>query len=365
MLTYYHIKNFKSLKNVDITPTNLNLMLGLNSMGKSSIIQSLLLLRQSYYRHNNLTKLRLNDSLVELGTAKDVFFQDAAEDEKIEYELNFDNRKNMFSYEYQNGLEYFIASDSKLNSLFFEESLFTEGFHYLQADHISPSLTYKKADLSLQKINILGNMGEYAPTYLCLHSKDKLAIPAFHHERARSNSLATELDAWMSVISPGVRVVAEEIPGNQIKMGFKFESKDGVSNQYSPINVGFGLSYVMPLILTFLISKPGDMIIIENPESHLHPRGQSELAKLLAIATQNGVQVFCETHSDHIINGVRLCIHDKILDNEKAKVFFFEKNEDLMLETKVTTVHIDANGELDKYPNGLLDEWGNVLSRLF
>ena len=364
MLNYYHIKNFKSLKNVDITPTNLNLMLGLNSMGKSSVIQSLLLLRQSYYRHNNLNRLRLNDSLVELGTSKDVFFQDAAEDEKIEYELNFDNRKSVFNYEYQNGLEYFNASDLKIDSLF-GESLFTEGFHYLQADHISPSLTYKKADLSLQEINILGNMGEYAPTYLCLHSKDKLSIPAFHHEKARSNSLITELDAWMSVISPGVRVIAEEIPGNQIKMGFKFESKNGVSEQFSPINVGFGLSYVRPLILTFLISKPGDIIIIENPESHLHPRGQSELGKLLAIAAQNGVQVFCETHSDHIINGIRLSVHDKILDNKKVKIFFFEKKEGLMLETMVTTVHIDSNGELDKYPNGLLDEWGNVLSQLF
>lgn len=364
MLNYYHIKNYKSLRNLDIAPTNLNLMLGLNSMGKSSVIQSLLLLRQSYYRHNNLSKLRLNDSLVELGTAKDVFFQDAAEDEKIEYSLNFDSRENKFNYEYQNGLEYFNISDFKIDSLF-EESLFTDGFHYLQADHISPSLTYKKADLSLQEINILGNMGEYAPTYLCLHSKDKLVISALHHENARSNSLATELDAWMSVISPGVRIIAEEIPGNQIKLGFKFETKDGLSNQFSPINVGFGLSYVMPLILTILISKPGDMVIIENPEAHLHPRGQSELGRLLAIASQNGVQIFCETHSDHVINGVRLCVHEKILDNQKTKFFFFSKNEKSMLETNVTTIHIDSNGELDKYPVGLLDEWGNVLSRLF
>ena len=124
MLTYYHVKNFKSLRNVDITPTNLNLMLGLNSMGKSSVVQSLLLLRQSYYRHNNLNILRLNDSLVELGTAKDVFFQDAAEDEKVEYEMNFDNRKSILRYKYQNGLEYFNASDSKIDSLF-NESLFT------------------------------------------------------------------------------------------------------------------------------------------------------------------------------------------------------------------------------------------------
>lgn len=365
MLNYYHIKNFKSLRNVDITPTNLNLMVGLNSMGKSSVMQSLLLLRQSYYRHNNLNKLRLNDSLVnELGTAKDVFYQDSAEDEKIEYELNFDNYKNVLKYEYQNGLEYFNGIDLELDHLF-EEPLFTEGFRYLQADHISPSLTYKKADLSLQEINLLGNMGEYAPTYLCLHSKDKLSIPAFHHEKSRADSLATELDAWMSVISPGVRVIAEEIPGNQIKMGFKFESKEGLTNQYSPINVGFGLSYVMPLILTILISKPGDLVIIENPEAHLHPRGQSELGKLLALAAQNGVQIFCETHSDHVINGVRLSVHNKILDNEKAKIFFFEKNVDSMLETIVTTVHINAHGELDKYPEGLLDEWGNVLSQLF
>ena len=85
----------------------------------------------------------------------------------------------------------------------------------------------------------------------------------------------------------------------------------------------------------------------------------------MALAAQNGVQIFCETHSDHVINGVRLSVHNKILDNEKAKIFFFEKNVDSMLETIVTTVHINAHGELDKYPEGLLDEWGNVLSQLF
>lgn len=212
----------------------------------------------------------------------------------------------------------------------------------------------------------MGNAGENAPAFLAANGQNKLVIKTLHNPSARSDTLASELDAWMNVISPGTKVVAEEISDIQmIKMGFKFETKSGYTNQFSPINVGFGISYVFPLVLTVLISKPGDLLLIENPESHLHPRGQSELGKLLSLAAQSGVQIFCETHSDHIINGIRLAVHDKNIDNEKVKLFYFDKNDESQLETSVTTIYVDDDGELSEYPRGLLDEWGNILSKLF
>ena len=137
------------------------------------------------------------------------------------------------------------------------------------------------------------------------------------------------------------------------------------TNPYSPVNVGFGIPYVLPLILTLLISQPGDLVLIENPESHLHPRGQAELGKLIALASQSGVQIICETHSDHIINGIRVAVKENNIDSNKVRLFYFDKNETTKLETEVTPINVDKNGELDSYPTGLLDEWGNLMAKLF
>ena len=157
--------------------------------------------------------------------------------------------------------------------------------------------------------------------------------------------------------------MAEKITGlDLIKMSFQFENKSDYSDTYLPVNVGFGLSYVMPLILNVLISRPGDILIVENPESHLHPSGQAKMGRLLALAAQSGVQVFCETHSDHVLNGMRVAVKDKELENEKIRIFYFEKDADA--NTNVITIPIDANGELEQYPDGLLDEWGNLMARL-
>lgn len=91
-----------------------------------------------------------------------------------------------------------------------------------------------------------------------------------------------------------------------------FKHADITTNQYTfggesyrAVNVGFGLSYVLPIVLALLVTKPGGLVIIENPEAHLHPRG-SYLGRLIALAAEAGVQVVVETHSDHIINGIRL-----------------------------------------------------------
>lgn len=97
----------------------------------------------------------------------------------------------------------------------------------------------------------------------------------------------------------------------------------------------------------------------------MHPRGQAELGKLIAFASQSGVQIICETHSDHIINGIRVSVKEKNVDAEKVRLFYFDKNEATKLETEITPINVDKNGELDSYPTGLLDEWGNLMSQLF
>ena len=365
MITKYHLKNFKSLRDVSFNPKSLNLMLGLNSMGKSSVIQSLLALRQSYYKFKKFDKLIINPTagLVNLGKSQDVFFQDALDNEKLVYDITFDNENYSLNYDYKPDSDCFYLASGKI-SYPNRKSLFNDNFHYLQADHVAPATSYKKVDLSLCNLNLLGNMGENSASYLVDPEKmDKVNVIEQLKYGKEPDSISNELNFWMGEITPGVRISANIISSDLVTVNYDFLTADKLyTKKYSPLNVGFGLSYVLPLVLTILISKPGDILLIENPESHLHPQGQAKLGELLAKAASAGIQIFCETHSDHIINGARLAVHDKKLSENDIKVFYFEKSG---METYVQTINIDETGELDNYPPGLLDEWGNILAKLF
>lgn len=96
MIKSIHIRNFKSLKDISMTPSNLNLLMGLNGMGKSSFIQSMLLLRQN--TDSGLGKIALNGLLTEIGNGRDALYQDAV-DEIIgfDFEMESDDVSDTFS----------------------------------------------------------------------------------------------------------------------------------------------------------------------------------------------------------------------------------------------------------------------------
>ena len=102
----------------------------------------------------------------------------------------------------------------------------------------------------------------------------------------------------------------------------------GSSNKYRATNVGFGLSYVFPVIVAALAARAGDLLIIENPEAHIHPKGQMRLGQLLSLAAASGVQVVIETHSDHVLNGIRLAVHERKISHEIVRLHFFERAGD-------------------------------------
>lgn len=115
--------------------------------------------------------------------------------------------------------------------------------------------------------------------------------------------------AWWN-ISWGI-CKTRKVTNNLVLLGYEFTQQGlGFTNEYTPQNVGFGISYSLHVITAILKAKDGDLIIIENPESHVHPRGQAELGKLIALAAINNIQIIIETHSDHIINGIRVAVKE-------------------------------------------------------
>ena len=86
------------------------------------------------------------------------------------------------------------------------------------------------------------------------------------------------------------------------------------------------------------------------------------MAELIALAAENGCQILCESHSDHIINGIRVAVRQGLINHQKLMVSYFSKNE--QQETVAEHIRVDKKGALSGYPDGLLDEWGILMSEL-
>lgn len=370
MIRYIQVENFKSLKKVSFSTDKLNLLFGMNGMGKSSIIQSLLLLRQSYWSRlpKGLHALNINGSLTSLGTFSDILCQNA-DKETVRFVLAFDAGNRIDVSYSQQGIS-FPSSVVKIDeisnaavSFSDSEPLFGKGFCYLAAGHIEPQSEYSAVGWDIDGVNSMGRNGEYVVPYLAVKG-DEFTVPKeLCDPRAKTDKLLDQVSAWMSLISPGVRIGASYLPYEErAKLDISYEGKRMQSTPFLPVNVGFGVPYVLPLIVALLTADQDGLLIIENPESHLHPKGQEGLAKLMAKVAARGTQIICESHSDHIINGIRVAVKRQILSSEELSVLYFDHDDDQL--SHVTEIEIDSKGNLSEYPSGLLDEWGILMSSL-
>lgn len=370
MIRFLQIENFKSLKKIAIPLETLNLFFGMNGMGKSSVIQALLLLRQSFWSGHvrGLHGLHINGELIRLGTSTDILCQNS-EEEKIRFIVLFEkNRKVDVDYCYEgNPLPTGILKvrDLEASRVSFaeEEALFANEFCYLGAEHIGPMNEYSAAQWDREGINPLGCHGEYAVPFLALEGNryqvpQELCLPS-----GKTNRLFDQVSAWVSELSPGVKISARYMPFEErAKLDISYSGQRLDSAPFLPVNVGFGIPYVLPLVVALLTAEKTGLLLIENPESHLHPRGQAKMADLIARVARRGTQVICESHSDHIINGIRIAVKKGKLSFQDISVIYFDKDEDQM--TRTVEVAVDQNGNLSDYPDGLLDEWGIQMSAL-
>jgi predicted ATPase len=243
------------------------------------------------------------------------------------------------------------------------EPLFGTGFCYLGAEHIGPLNEYSASQWNREGLNPLGKRGEYAVPFLALEG-DRFRVPGqLCLPTGKTNRLFDQVTAWISELSPGVKIGARYNPFEErAKLDISYSGQRLDSALFLPVNVGFGIHYVLPLVVALLTADPNGILIVENPESHLHPRGQSRMANLIARVAGQGTQVICESHSDHIINGIRIAVKEKVIKSSDLAVIYFDKDEDQI--TYTTEIVVDRDGNLSDYPEGLLDEWGIQMSAL-
>lgn len=362
MLKKLELINFKTIKSYSFDLKPLSIFTGLNGVGKSTVLQSLLLLRQSFDEHHiHNGRVTLNGKYMNFGNSSDLLYT-YTDDEHLEVNLSYEGDSFDFKIHHEQNLsELNILKKTNLNCPLFEQR-----FLYLSAERISPKTIYNLSSYEVLTARTLGKTGEYSAHFLAYHGGEKLAVDALKHPKSNTLLLRDNVNSWISEITPGTSVIAVADHDVEIAtLHYQFTLGSVKTKKIKPENTGFGLTYVLPIIIAILSSKPGDFIIVENPESHLHPAGQSKLAKLISIASENGVQIILETHSDHILNGVRLATKHKQISNDNVTFFYLTKDvETDHHDVVIEELKIQNDGSIDKWPDGFFDEWDNALSDL-
>jgi predicted ATPase len=369
MLTSVNVKNFKCFDFASVPFRQLTLLSGLNSMGKSTIVQSLLLLRQSY--SNQLLhkgSLSLNGELVRIGTGADALYEWANEDE-LGFALEFDNLKRAdFTFEYEEPADVLRLVSELPDADYFEGNLFADGFRYLNAERVGPRSSFGMSDFAVRSLRQIGTQGEYTAHFLAEYGAKFTVKEELKHPAATNLSVLANVEAWLQEISPGAKLQITPYSGtDQVELRVLLSIKGKVpSKAYRSTNVGFGITYVLPVITALLSADPGSLVIIENPEAHLHPRGQVRIGELMALASAAGVQVITETHSDHVLNGIRLAVHSNKLRPERVRLLYFGRDVDSTgIKAKIFLPEIDVDGRIDDWPEGFFDEFERSLEQLF
>jgi predicted ATPase len=114
-------------------------------------------------------------------------------------------------------------------------------------------------------------------------------------------------------------------------------------------DVGVGVSQVIPVVVAALFAKPGHVVIVEEPESHLHPLAQAKLAELLAkVSAERGVQFIVETHSEHLFRRLQTLIARQEVQPEQAALYFVERDGQA---AKLRELRLDEFGRLTNWPD--------------
>lgn len=366
MIRKIDVCNFKCFERMSIECRDLNLFTGVNGMGKSTLIQVLLLLRQTYERNRFGTdgEILLNGRYVNLGTIKDISYWYKKEDDII---LRVEEDDQIWECHYDQEAQVLREKGREWHP---DNSMLAgEGFEYISAERLGPRRYYDDLEGEQYSPTQIGSKGEHAVSSLYQIGSDSnfRVYESMKNPSEASDRLELQVNAWMSEISPGIKVKA--VPAIEANiMGLRYGQSSIMGEESTnAVNMGFGVSYVLPVILALLKARKGDLLILDNPEAHIHPKGQRQIGELIAKAAACGIQIMMETHSDHILNGIRLAVKQGQIQSEQVRLNYFSviEDQDGMIKHDMTSPEIWPDGSLSNWPDGFFDEWDKAVGMLF
>lgn len=342
MLQKLIVKRFKSIENAILNLKRLNLLVGANSAGKSSAIQALM--------------LALDNS--EVGKKEEpcsmVHVRISSFNELRSYVLN----AKSFEIQLNDAIFDFRSRDDAMMQTMVSRTT--------DADVTSVNLLYlpamRNADLSRTNINSaprlnpLGKNGEYVIDYFYTHRLDVLPLELIFDKNLET--LEGQVNYWLNRLTGYSMQVS--MNGSEYQVYFEDSTHKKLLN---PMHVGTGISFIAELLIVCLAAKKDDLIIIENPEIHLHPSAQAAIMDFLAMIAVNGdSQIMVESHSDHLFNGVRRLLHDKKLKIEDVSVYNFKRDGRGI--TAAQEVKLSQTGGIKEYIPGMFDQFDEDLDAI-
>ena len=368
MIRRIDLEWFKCFRLLKLPLCPLTLLSGPNASGKSSVLQAMVLLHQTILDHEWSMRLQLNGSEIELGTVTDVIDKVYGRRE-FAIGLVDDDCSVRWTFDYTDDKQ---AMSAAVNTVSVNGQVFTKPerlrfllpepldavgtlarrlreLTYLTAERVGPRDWYQLADPSATQV--VGPRGENGVGILH-QQRDLQVLPSLVLDSAPP-TLLKQVEARMKSFFPDTSVVLEQVSHtNIVTLGLR-TSED--TDFHRPVNVGFGLTQLLPIIVAALAAKEGGLLLIENPEVHLHPGGQALVGQFLAEIASAGVQVLVESHSDHVLNGIRRAVKAGRLAGDDVALHFFrtrgEEGEQVINPT------LDAMGNIDRWPDGFFDQF--------
>jgi predicted ATPase len=375
MLERIRLENFKASRDIEVRLASLTVLGGLNSSGKSTLLQAIGALRQSQEgASGSISGLSLSGYLVQLGKYRDLLTEGTegyaikigVTEDGVQYNWVFDGAPDANQVQFSEqpaSLPKFLQSPN---------------FQYLQADRIVPRTLYPQAPQRERDTGFLGPRGEYTADFLSINATRQVTAVRSHprtglglseellNKVAPTDGLLDQVAGWLQQLSPGTLLNSAAVRGtDEVLLQFRYAGRvqDVTTEAYRPTNVGFGLTYSLPIIVACLAAPAGALLLLENPEAHLHPQGQAALGELIARTASDGVQTIVETHSDHLLNGVRLAAKKGIINKDDVELHFFTRAT-ASGEAFVQSPAILENGRLSNWPEGFFDQWDKDVEAL-
>lgn len=377
MLSWLDLRFFKCFEQLRLPLAPLTLLTGLNASGKSSVLQALVMLHQTMREHEWTTRLALNGASVRLGSMPDVVdevfgrrhFEVALVDDgnTVSWTFAGDRREmsmavqsvsvNELTVESPQSLRYLLpprealmlSPDEALTASVTSLTKRLRGLTYITAERVGPQEAYALEDPHV--VDVVGPQGENAVSVLHWGRDEpvlaELALPGAPASRFR------QVEQRMRTLFPGCTLELQQAPrANAVTLGLRTSDDTGF---HRPTHTGFGLTQCLPIVVAALSASKGDILLVENPEIHLHPAGQAVMGAFMGDIARAGLQVVVETHSDHVLNGIRRAVKEGDLSADQVAIHFFRPRMDN--QTQVVSPVMDDSGNFDSWPEGFFDQF--------
>ena len=336
------IRAFKCFEEMPLRLEKLTVLCGPNSGGKSTIVQALLL--HNFSATTSKKEIAVNGPFgLQLGDS-----------EALQNRTSSSESDEGFSISLNGHIVSFVPGTSpRLLKATSSTSGVARPTLFLCAERNGPRLSQEKfSNLSDEYLNV-GYAGQFTAEVLSVREREHVREALRPVLPETLILLLPVVEHYLSLIFGPIQIQVRANGNTPPSLYFK---RHGVEEDWSlASHTGFGITYALPVIVGGLLAAEGSNFVVDSPEAHLHPSAQTELAKFLARLAGTGVNVIVETHSDYVIEGVRIAIAaERLLRPEDCIIYSVELSE--AGSRTATPLTVQPDGKLSGWPKGFFDQ---------